>query len=136
MVMVIASNAVPAAITQVDARTGCKFTASASFLIYLNNLKFAAAHAAPSLLRPDGFGFALPKRPDRSYASRFTCARSPQALRRRFAEQAVAPVIDSATLHQHHQLAGIIRIRFAKLRQGGLIGSDVRDISLLQILVG
>jgi hypothetical protein len=37
--MVIASNAVPAAITQVDARTGCKFTASAAFLIDINYSK-------------------------------------------------------------------------------------------------
>jgi hypothetical protein len=41
MVMVIASNAVPAAITQVDARTGCKFTASAAFLIDINNSRLA-----------------------------------------------------------------------------------------------
>jgi hypothetical protein len=31
--MVIRSSTVAAAITQVDARTGCKFTASAAFLI-------------------------------------------------------------------------------------------------------
>jgi hypothetical protein len=33
--MVIASNVVLAAITQVDARTGCKFTTPAAFFTYL-----------------------------------------------------------------------------------------------------
>jgi hypothetical protein len=37
MAMVIGSNVAQAAITLVDARTGCKFTASESFLLYIKN---------------------------------------------------------------------------------------------------
>jgi hypothetical protein len=37
MAMVIGSNVVQAAITLVDARTGCKFTVSAAFLIYIKD---------------------------------------------------------------------------------------------------
>ncbi len=43
--MVIGSNAVPAAITQVDARTGCKFTAPEAFLIYAEYFIYIVRHA-------------------------------------------------------------------------------------------
>jgi hypothetical protein len=45
MAMVIGSNAVPAAITQVDARTGCKFTAPEAFLIYAEYFIYIDRHA-------------------------------------------------------------------------------------------
>jgi len=44
MAMFIGSNIVPAAITQVDADTGCKFTVATVFLIYI---KSGAERAAP-----------------------------------------------------------------------------------------
>jgi transcriptional regulator CtsR len=43
MAMVIGSNAVPAAITQVDDCTGCKFTASRAFLIYIKSKRGGGA---------------------------------------------------------------------------------------------
>jgi hypothetical protein len=90
------------------------------------------------LLRPGRVWLALPNRLDPSFVAcgAIYLGALAQALRRLFAVQAIAPVIDSVALHQHHQIAGIIRIRFAKLRQGWSIGSEVRDIPLLQISVG
>src|ERR1035441_62043 len=48
--MVIASNAVPAAITQVDARTGLKFTAWVAFLIYINSKRGGGRRPACRLI--------------------------------------------------------------------------------------
>src|ERR1035437_5838137 len=51
MAMVIGSNVAQAAITLVDARTGCKFTASTAFLIYINSKRGGGRRPACYLLR-------------------------------------------------------------------------------------